>query len=446
MYLREPARRAVRDVATAAKQFVSQKTGIIKLLAEQPIEQDDPAIFSFGTVMGDTSRYSPRRCSVRNGGAGLTRDSALAATIGEAIERYCSNFYERDQLHFASYDDLKYEGVSPEKFALFSARQHSRKDFVFVPFTSASRICSTWAYSLVDHRCKLVPACFVYLPYVFQQGESLIGPSTSTGLACGTSLEEAILTGIYECIERDAFIIMWLNKLSMPLVDVRNGITRVANLFRQKFATSNIEYYICDITSDIGIPTFYTLAIGQSTEGILACVGSATRLNGEEAIQKTLVECAQGRPYLRQVLRMEPNWSCGDSFSNVRSFDDHGRLYSSMPELIPKLLFVKEGVTCPMSQVRDLSSGSVLEDIHTCVRRLAENGFDVLVTDLTTRDVASKGFRVVRVMVPGLQVLHGDHNFPFLGGTRLYQCPKKLGLAQDDTVETDLYPWPHPFP
>jgi ribosomal protein S12 methylthiotransferase accessory factor YcaO len=42
-------------------------------------------------MMPDTGCYSPHRCSERMGGAGITRDEALAATIGEAIERYCSN-------------------------------------------------------------------------------------------------------------------------------------------------------------------------------------------------------------------------------------------------------------------------------------------------------------------------------------------------------------------
>ena len=66
--------------------------------------------------------------------------------------------------------------------------------------------------------------------------------------------------------------------------------------------------------------------------------------------------------------------------------------------------------------------------------------------DLTTRDVASAGFRVARVIIPGLQPLHGDHNFRFLGGERLYQAPRLMGLREADTTEEDINPWPHPFP
>ena len=203
---------------------------------------------------------------------------------------------------------------------------------------------------------------------------------------------------------------------------------------------------MCDITSDIGIPTFYTLAIGNSTLGQLVCVGSATRLEAQVAVQKTLVETAQARPYLRYVLRKNGEWKCGDAFSNVRSFDDHARLYSSMPELIPKVQFVERPATRSLGALSNRSAGMITGDIDVCVSALASKGFDVLVVDLTTREVAELGFRVARVLIPGLQPLHGDHRFRFLGGKRLYQVPRILGYTEEDATEQQLWPWPHPFP
>lgn len=444
--LTEPTPRSISETVRLAYRFVSYKTGVIKAILEQSIEQDDPFIFSFGTVMNDTSRYSPHQSSVRNGGAGLTREEAIAATIGEAIERYCSNFYNRASLLFSSYEDLNCEAVPPEDFTLYSDRQYDQEGFPFKRFTRKSQIYWTQAYSLLDRKSKLVPACFVYLPYLYTQGESLLGPSISTGLSCGNSLEEAILTGIYECIERDAFIIMWLNKLVMPVVTLESNESQSGQLFAEKFAVSGIEYCICDITSDIGVPTYYTLAIGNSTVGKLACVGSATRLNAAEAIRKSLIESAQGRPYLRYVLRKDPDWTCGENFSNLQSFDDHGRLYSSVPDLIPKLEFVKQPPTVSAEKLSNLSTGTIVGDIEVCLEKLATKGFDVLVVDLTTRDVAEVGFRVVRVLIPKLQPLHGNHQFRFLGGKRLYEAPRILGYTAQDTAEEELYPWPHPFP
>jgi ribosomal protein S12 methylthiotransferase accessory factor len=444
--LREPIAKSLADTVRTGQRFVSHKTGIIKAIFELAVEQDDPLIFSFGTVMSDTSRYSSQQCGTRNGAAGLTREHAFTAAIGESIERYCANFYNREEFTLCSYSELREEGVPPERFTLFSERQYGQKGFPFRRFRETSRICWTWGYSLVDQRWKCVPASFVYLPYTFEPGESRIGPAISTGLACGTSIEEAILSGIYECVERDAFTIMWLNKLSMPLVKNIAGDAAIGRLFREKFCTSNIDHFVCDITSDIGIPTMYTLTLGKSRLGMLACVGSAARLNGKEAITKTLIEAAQGRPYVRYLLENDQEFDCGIDFCNVRSFNDHARLYSSKPELIDHLLFVKQGRERDIYEIENISTGSIVQDIGLCVRKLADKGLDVIVVDVTTKDVASVGFRVVRVMIPGLQPLHGDHNFRFLGGKRLYQVPRSLGFTDDDTKEEEVYPWPHPFP
>ena len=165
--LREPPMKKLRDVVTSGLRCVSYKTGIIKAVLEQSLQQDDPLIFSFGTIMSDTSRYSFHRCSERMGGAGLTREEALAATIGEALERYCLNFYNREDFIVSSYKSLRHKAVAPSDFILFSEQQYAGEGFPFEPFTEASRVAWTWSHSLVHGAPTLIPACFAYLPYQF---------------------------------------------------------------------------------------------------------------------------------------------------------------------------------------------------------------------------------------------------------------------------------------
>jgi ribosomal protein S12 methylthiotransferase accessory factor len=117
-----------------------------------------------------------------------------------------------------------------------------------------------------------------------------------------------------------------------------------------------------------------------------------------------------------------------------------------MPELIPKVQFVEQPPARSLGTLSNRSTGTITGDIEVCVNALASKGFDVLVVDLTTRDIGELGFRVARVLIPGLQPLHGDHRFRFLGGKRLYQVPKILGYAEECTTEEQLWPWPHPFP
>ena len=52
-------------------------------------------------------------------------------------------------------------------------------------------------------------------------------------MACGATLEEAILSGLLELVERDAFLIAWYNRLSLPLVDwsARSALVRPRTAF-----------------------------------------------------------------------------------------------------------------------------------------------------------------------------------------------------------------------
>ena len=83
------------------------------------------------------------------------------------------------------------------------------------------------------------------------------------------------------------------------------------------------------------------------------------------------------------------------------------------------------------ARIEDRSTESAAENLRTVVDDLAHAGFDAVAVDLTTEDVDSVGYKVVRVVVPGLQPLDNDHTCMHLGGARLHG---------------ELNPDPHPFP
>jgi ribosomal protein S12 methylthiotransferase accessory factor len=93
---------------------------------------------------------------------------------------------------------------------------------------------------------------------------------------------------------------------------------------------------------------------------------------------------------------------------------------------------------------RSLATGSVGQDVETCVRRLAAAGLEVLVADLTTPDVAGLGFKVVKVLIPGMHPIDFGY-WRHLGGRRLYETPARLGYRAA-YGPNDLNLFPHPFP
>src|SRR6185295_1330603 len=162
---------------------------------------------------------------------------------------------------------------------------------------------------------------------------------------------------------------------------------------------------------------------------------------------KSLVEAAHGRPYVRFIISSRPNWEYRSDFSSVNNFQDHASFYTRVPQHHDALDFItKSKPVKKLSEVPDLSTGSVLGDIEVYLKLLARHGLDVIVKDLTTPDVEDVGLKVVRVLIPGLQQLHGDHRYPYLGCPRLYRMRQALGISDALTREEDLNPFPHPLP
>jgi ribosomal protein S12 methylthiotransferase accessory factor len=426
---------------------ISPRTGIIQALVEIPFHHDDPSIYAYGVLMADTSKYSPHQCSSRNGGAGLTRAQAIGAAIGESLERYCCNFYHPNSLRLGSFEEFSEQAVEPSEWILHSKGQYASEGFPYPEFNAETRIAWVEAKSLISNQTKLVPASMTYLPYYGVRGETIVSASISTGLSCRDSEVGAILCGIYECIERDAFTIYWLNALKVPgIIPEEIPDKELRTIFFEHFARPGIQYFIWDITLDISVPSYFCAAIGPSNIGQLFCVGSASHLDSRKALLKSLIEASQERPYLRYEHVRDPNWSCKDDFSNISSFDDHARVYTNRPALLSHLGFCTTTRNDSGVMRRNESTGDPDNDLKQVLSILENRGFAVLVVDLTTLDVRKLGFHVVRVFIPGLQPLHGDHCYPFLGGNRLYEVPFRLGLRDHPLAEEDIFKLPHPFP
>lgn len=83
------------------------------------------------------------------------------------------------------------------------------------------------------------------------------------------------------------------------------------------------------------------------------------------------------------------------------------------------------------------------DPLRTYLDDLAAQGFSAYSVDLTTADVAAAGRTVVRVIVPGTYG-NAPAAFPYLGGTRLYEMPRRLGFTDRRLTEDTIYP--HPIP
>jgi ribosomal protein S12 methylthiotransferase accessory factor len=441
--------------------LLSARVGLLKDIGTGVYYPGDPLAFVFGNQGTDTSRLRQdiKTFRDRSGGAGTSLERGMAAAIGEVAERYCVRFYDSSQFVFGSYDSLrhKYAMVEPRLARLHTKEQILEKGGDKSPggygrvdvFDDSSDLNWVWGYSLSEHKWKLVPAHLVYLPYKASEGEIRAGWNSSTGLAAGNTIEEAILSAIYEWIERDSFILCWLNRFVPRTIDV--DTPDQARMLDQRFNAGHPDVHLTvfDTTLDIQIPSAFVWMIRPMEFGQVCFVGAAARLSPVGAFEKAMVELAQCVPYCRYNLKRMADWQPAPDYSNVRSFEEHSVMYLKRFDLVESAFTFCRGVdrTVKLSEIPDNSTGKALGEIDTCVREIGRHGHEVLVVEVTTPDVAEVGLRAVRVVIPGLGNLHGNHNWPCLAVERLYDVPKKLDWQRHGWREdAPLNPFPHPFP
>jgi ribosomal protein S12 methylthiotransferase accessory factor len=331
--------------------------------------------------------------------------------------------------------------------------QYNEEKFPWDKFTHETLVGWTEMTNLNDGVLTLVPASQCYLPY-FYSNDAIIAPNISTGLAAHKTIEQAIVSGIYECIERDAFTIFWMNQGGTILNDVENESSSFKNYYDKFFRSNGYEYQVYDITTDIKVPSYLTVLYINDEHGQIISIGASSNLDPTLAIKKAMKEAVQGGPYINALIKENQLWKPNPDFSNVNNFSESAKLYSIVPELQPYIRQLKERVIKRYSyddalkkyHTRSMVNNSSSE-ISSLISILTKSGLKVFSKDLTTADIDKLGYKVVRVFIPGLQMLHGDHRYPFLGNQRLYKVPIKNGTLSNPRDESFFRAvLPHPFP
>jgi len=119
---------------------------------------------------------------------------------------------------------------------------------------------------------------------------------SSNGLASGTTLEDAILQGLYEVIERDSWTInqfvretLGIPPTKVPLAELPNEMAWAVQLMRR----AGLYPVLYDCSSDLGIPSFGCALFGRDGVGLFG--GYGAHLNPQVAAQRALLECVQSR-------------------------------------------------------------------------------------------------------------------------------------------------------
>ncbi len=423
-------------------------SGIIDLQTSMENQLSDPDLFTHVASCCDLAALGmPFSHSSNGSGAGLTYENAYYAATGEAVERYCLGIFHPEDLLLTTFKDLKKRKLSfvgPEEWSLFTDDQYISH---FSRFNENTLMAWTKADSLTNHVTKYVPASLVYLPYapVFkEEKEEMISVSISTGAACATSVPEAIFKGICELIERDAFMIMWKNQVPPVKIEIDEG-SELFNVFNTKFKRPGIKYELFYTTQDLEMASFFGVLTDTRNGYPARVVGGAAHPDPDVAALKTLVELVQGLFWMEY--KGEKKFPIEDGFANIDSFEKRMELYA-YNDMSEALQFLPKEAGLNLSDLKKsfgYNSRNIKFTLQNIIDTFSKNRYEILAVDVTTPEAYRCGLNVVKVLIPALEVMEGDFNYPFLGGTRWKEVPKKLGLKKFNPDVT-INPFPHPYP
>ncbi|MEK4035777.1 TOMM precursor leader peptide-binding protein [Methylocystis sp. IM2] len=422
--------RSMTPAETVARhrKHVSPLTGVVSHL--ERISSDQPLDASFVA----RHNFSPSPETVEALQAGLSGDSygkgnaaeqGEASALMEAIERY-SGIFQGDEIRTTRrfVDFPAGEAIHPEEILHYSDAQYAE---------SAKGCCSgdgaprrfdpsaetEWSpvWSLRDDRFKYAPTGLLYF---FHESESENRLSAdSNGCAAGNTIEEAILQGFLELVERDAYAIWWYNRVRRPGIDLDAlGDSYVCDL-RAAFAAMGRDVWALDVTNDIGIPVVIAVAHWKEEGREFIEVAAGAHFDPRIATLRAMTELNQFLAIER--LRGRPEGSGADD-------------YGSDPLPLSKHAWLRpEGAAVfGPSPFGEFAMRDRREQVRACVTHMARKGFDFLVLDQTRPDIEAP---VVRVIAPGLR-----HFYRRFGPGRLYDVPVALGWRQRPTRERDLNP------
>lgn len=420
--------------------LVSPISGAVSMLARSGTNGDGVmhVYFSGNNIARGPRTWANLKGDLRNSscGKGTNDVQAKASALCEALERYSGQFRGDEPRRRGRLVDLGDEAIHPNACMLFSDRQFQERDqwnlrssiYHYVPdrFDPEVEIDWTPVWSLTRGTIRYLPTSFCYFSYPESCGQHFC-VGCSNGNAAGNTLEEAVLQGFLELVERDSVALWWYNRLRVPAVDLDSFNEPYVRQLRAFLQTHGRDLWVLDLTSDLEIPALVAVSrrtaaptehimfgFGAHLDPRIALLRAVTELN--QMLVHLLDAPADGSPPSRLSDRDTIEWLQKATLTN-------------QPYLVPK-----EELPRTFDSYATCWTDNLKDDIAVCQARVERHGLELMVLDQTRSEI---GLPVVKVMVPGLR-----HFWARYAPGRLYDVPVQQGVLPRPLSEEELNPIP----
>ncbi|RDZ44067.1 bacteriocin biosynthesis protein SagD [Haloferax sp. Atlit-10N] len=390
------------DALARAESAVDDRVGIVTQVGER---ESFPLPY-YVAQTADTTVYADARAAELAGGAAAGWDEAYMKALGEALERYSAGVYRSSEFAVAPAASRP-AAVPPSRFV----RPDSFRD----P-DPEEPIQWVEGEDLATDSTVSLPAEFVHYPPPSERHK----PSITTGLGLGNSGTEAILSGLYEVVERDATMLAWYSTFDPLGLDVTD---ETFETLAARARSESLEVTALLVTQDVDVPVV-AVAVHRDGEWPKFAMGSGADLDANRAARSALAEALQ-------------NWTELRGMGPEQAATQGGAIatYADFPK--PARTFVSPDATIPADSVGPDEVPEGAAELDAVVSAVTDADLDAYAARTTPRDVERLGFEAVRVVVPAAQPLFiGEPYF----ADRAESVPRDLGF--EPRLDREFHPFP----
>ncbi len=424
-------------VPPALAWVVSPHMGMVREIHETTVEAGLPRFVNVAVSASRTKPITGAEVNTRAGSCHFSRSEAWCAAIGETIERFSAAYVSPEAIRLGTAAEIGPEAVGPDVLRLYRADLAAGSGY----FNAEAQTVLGWCSGtrLSDGAPRALPAQMVYLGYHRGAGEPRLGMFTSSGLCCERSLPAAVLGGLLEQIERDAIMLTWRLRMSLPRLDWERdpAFARIAGLMRGV----RPELTLLDASAFLRVPVVMSvLRDPHATYPVGVVVGASAGLTVADAALSAFREAFQTLLMASLIARN------ADAEGTGEILDEHVARFVPADGARRADFLTEAPDIVAAESVPSISATGPLEALRKVTRRLDDAGVEAVAFDLTTTDVAGLGLHVARLFCPELVWLDVDFDHPFDGRPRLDTVAREHGLPLDADGRARVNPDPHPLP
>ena len=378
---------------------------------------------------GSLAPRGPRAGELVVGGAGWDDDEAHGACLGEGVERLEPYPLPGDVAVESSYRrwPLDEPAVDPGRWVLFHREQYAQEGFPFEPFTPDTPTSWVPFREVQSGEAVWVPREMGYL-FLGPGERHRLAPGISTGLASGRRGAPVLLRGLQEVIERDAVLGAWWGSYRLEEWRAEQVLGRQDRSLEERLFRPHLRYRFYRVASPASSHVTLVSVQGRERRATVLGIGSACRETREASFRKSIAEAVHSYRYARHLVE---GLSPGEmkALEELSDFSHHAVHYTLHPDALRETVLERAGPPA--------GGAEPVEDLPVLLERLGPDR-PVLFRSMTPPALAAEvgGWCVLKVIVPGLQPLHGDRRSAHLGGP--LWAPR--GLSEWERTP------PHPFP